>query len=323
MWKHRHEYVATALIAASALLALPANAAESSITIAVFTKNTTNPAYAAFRLAADQVGQSAGAQIKHFVPKQPDNVDEQKAMVEEVLKSRPDVVVFIPVDDVAMVESVNKLNEAQIPIVLASNPLPGRFVTYVGADDYDIGYREARYLFDKLGAKGKIVILEGTAGAPTNRERLRGYKKALSETPGIEVLASAPGNYQQADAKRVMAGFLKDFAEIDALLSANDSMALGALEALKEANRTTVVIGINGILPAVKQIEEGRILATVDFNMFKIGCTATLAAVRHLHREPLPDKVMLPAEVIDISNYKAWLVPVEERSCPGWAALVR
>ena len=68
-------------------------------TIAVFTKNTTNPAYAAFRLAADQIGQAAGAQIRHFVPNKPDNVDEQKAMVEEILKQRPDAVVFIPVDD--------------------------------------------------------------------------------------------------------------------------------------------------------------------------------------------------------------------------------
>ena len=313
----------TTLFALVTVLSGNAMASDDKPTIAVFTKNTTNPAYAAFRLAADQVGQSAGAQIKHFVPKQPDNVDEQKAMVEEVLKSRPDVVVFIPVDDVAMVESVNKLNEAQIPIVLASNPLPGRFVTYVGADDFDIGYREARYLFDKLGAKGKIVILEGTAGAPTNRERLRGYKKALSETPGIEVLASAPGNYQQADAKRVMAGFLKDFAEIDALLSANDSMALGVLEALKAANRSSIVIGINGILPAVKQIETGAILATVDFNMFKIGCTATRAAVRHLRREPLPEKIILPAEVIDKTNHKAWLVPVDQRSCPEWSEVPR
>ena len=70
------------------------------------------------------------------------------------------------------------------------------------------------------------------------------------------------------------------------MLSANDSMALGVLEALKEANRTSIVIGINGILPAVKQIEAGAILATVDFNMFKIGCTATRAAVRHLKHEP-------------------------------------
>src|SRR6185437_3399148 len=154
-------------------------------------------------------------------------------------------------------------------------------------------------------------------------ERLRGYKRALSETPGIEVLASGPGNYQQADARRVMAGFLKDFAEIDAVLSANDSMALGALEALKEANRTTIVIGINGILPAVKQIEAGNILASVDFNMFKIGCTATLAAVRYLHREVLPGRVLLPAEIIDKSNYKAWLAPVEQRTCPDWAGAVQ
>jgi ribose transport system substrate-binding protein len=298
-------------------------AAESTITIAVFTKNTTNPAYQAFRIAADQVGRANGAQIQHFVPKQPDNVAEQKAMVEQVIKQHPDAVVFIPVDDVAMVDSVRKLNEAEIPIVLASNPLPGRFVSFVGADDYDIGYREAGYLFEKMGGKGKIVILEGTAGAPTNRERLKGYKKALSETPGIEVLASATGNYQQADGKRVMAGLLRDHPEIDAVLSANDSMALGALEALDEAGRGATVIGINGILPAVKQIEAGKLLATVDFNMFKIGCTATLAALRYLHREPLPDKVMLPAEIIDKSNYKAWLVPVEQRECPDWAALVR
>jgi ribose transport system substrate-binding protein len=312
-----------AVALAMALLAGQANAAESSITIAVFTKNTTNPAYAAFRRAADQIGQLNGAQIRHFVPKRPDNVEEQKAEVAEVLKSRPDAAVFIPVDDVAMAASVQKLNDAEIPIVLASNPLPGRFVSYVGADDYDIGYREARYLFDHLGGKGKIVILEGTAGAPTNRERLRGYKQALSETPGIEVLASAPGNYQETDGKRVMAGFLKDYPQVDALLSANDSMALGALEAMKEAGRTMTVMGINGILPAVKEIESGNMLATVDFNMFKIGCTATLAAVRYLHHQPLPEKVLLPADIIDRSNYRDWLVPVEKRTCPDWAGLVK
>jgi ribose transport system substrate-binding protein len=300
-----------------------AQAAESSMTIAVFTKNSTNPAYAAFRLAADKVGQATGAKIKHFVPNQPDNVDEQKAMVDEVLKQHADVVVFIPVDDVAMAASVRKLNDADIPVVLASNPLPGQFVTYIGADDFDIGYREAHYLFGKLGGKGQIVILEGTDGAPTNRERLRGYKKALAESPGIKVLASVTGNYQQADGKRAMAQMLKDFPQIDALLSANDSMAIGALEAMKEAGRTMTVVGINGILPAVKEIEAGHILATVDFNMFKIGCTATIAAVRYLHHEPMPDKVMLPAEIIDKSNYQAWLVPVEQRTCPDWAALVQ
>ena len=317
-------YLATALMTCSiALFAGNAETAETNMTIAVFTKNSTNPAYEAFRIAADQIARSTGARVLHFVPKQPDNVDEQKAMVEQVLKDRPDAVIFIPVDDVAMVDSVKKLNEAKIPVVLVSNPLPGSFVTYVGADDFEIGYREARYLFEHLGAKGKIVVIEGTPAAPTNRERVRGYQRAFAEFPGIEVLGSGIGNYQQPDAKRVMEKFLGEHPQIDAVLSANDGMALGVLEALKEAKRTSVVIGINGILAAVKQIETGAILASVDFNMFKIGCVATRAAVRHLKREPLPEKVMLPAEIIDKTNYKAWLVPVEQRSCPEWTDVVK
>ena len=297
--------------------------AADEMTIAVFTKNQTNPAYEAFRIAADRIAQATGVRVVHFVPKQPDNVDEQKAMVEQVLKDRPDVVIFIPVDDVAMIPSVKELNAANIPVVLVANPLPGSFVTYVGADDYEIGYRQAHYLFEALGGQGKIVVIEGTPAAPTNRERVRGYKRAVAEYPGITVLGSGNGNYQQPDAKRAMEKFLAAYPQIDAVLAANDGMALGALEALKEAGRTSVVIGINGILPAVQQIETGAILASVDFNMFKMGCTATRAAVRYLKREPLPEKVILPAEIIDKTNYKAWLVPVEERTCPEWAELAK
>jgi ribose transport system substrate-binding protein len=315
--------IVTALSGAMALFASSASAAESKMTIAVFTKNLTNPAYEAFRIAADQIARTTGVQVQHFVPKRPDNVDEQIEMVNQVTKEKSDVVIFIPVDDVAMVDSVKQLNDAKIPVVLVSNPLPGNFVTYVGADDFEIGYREARYLFENLGGKGKIVVIEGTPAAPTNRERLRGYQRAVAESPGIEVLGSAVGNYQQLDARRAMEKLLTEHKQIDAVLSANDSMALGVLEALKAANRTSIVIGINGILPAVKQIETGAILATVDFNMFKIGCTATRAAVRHLKREPLPKKVILPAEVIDKTNYKAWLVPVDQRTCPEWSDVVQ
>src|SRR5258708_10272837 len=248
------------------------------MTSGVFTKNPTNPAYEAFRIASDQIARSTGAKIVHFVPKRPDNVDEQKAMVEQVLKDKPDAIIFIPVDDVAMVDSVKKLNEAKIPIVLVSNPLPGRVVTYVGDDDYEIGYREAHYLFDALGGKGKIVVIEGTPAAPTNRERVRGYKRAFAEYPGIQVLGSGNGNYQQPDAKRVMEKFLAAYPQIDAVLSANDGMALGALEALKEAGRTSIVIGVNGILPAVKRIETAPRIAALHFTLFQCGCTDTHAA---------------------------------------------
>jgi ribose transport system substrate-binding protein len=297
--------------------------AAAQMTIAVFTKNSTNPAYESFRIGADKIAQAAGARTVHYVPKKPDDVAEQKAFIEQALNDRPDIVIFIPVDDVAMVESVKKLNDANIPVVVAGNALPGRIVTFVGAGDVEIGHRQAHYLFEKLDGKGKIVVIEGVPAAPTNRDRLRGYQRAFAEFPGIAVLGTGTGNYQQPDGKRVMAKFLQEHAQIDAVLCANDSMALGALEALNEAGRTATVIGINGILDAVRQIEAGKILASVDFNMFKIGCTATRAALRHLEGEPVPDKIMLPADIIDKTNYRAWLVPVDQRPCPEWADVVR
>ena len=96
------------------LFAGHASAADNPMTIAVFTKNRTNPAYEAFRIASDQIARTTGVKLIHLVPNQPDNVDEQKAMVDQVLKDKPDAVIFIPVDDVAMINSVKKLNDAKI-----------------------------------------------------------------------------------------------------------------------------------------------------------------------------------------------------------------
>ena len=318
--------VAAVVLAAAGLanlgMAPPAGAAGEPV-IAVFTKNATNPAYEAFRIGSDQIARAVGARTVHYVPQKPDDVGEQTAMVEQALKARPDIVLFVPVDDKAMVEPVKKLNDAKIPVVLFTNPLPGQFVAYVGADDVAIGEKQARYLFDKLGGKGRIVIIEGQPQAPTNRDRLRGYQKALAEYPGITVLGSAIGNYQRPNGKTAMAGLLARHGEIDAVLAANDDMAIGALAALKEANRTSVVMGINGILDAVKLIESGEILASVDFNMFKIGCMAARAAARHLKNEPVPERIIMPADVIDKANYRDWLLPVNQRTCPEWTDVVR
>jgi len=65
-----------------------------------------------------------------------------------------------------------------------------------------------------MGGKGKFVVIEGTPKTPTNRERVRGYKRAFGEFPGIQVLGSEVGNYQQPDAKRAMEKLMKEHPEI-------------------------------------------------------------------------------------------------------------
>ena len=129
-------------------------------TLAVFTKNRVNPAYAAARLAADRVAAEVGARTVHYVPETPDDVGQQKMLVGEALANRPDAVVFVPTDDGAMVEDVRRFEAAGIPVVNCINRMEGRFVSFVGSDDVAVGYTAARALIDGLGSKGDIVVID-------------------------------------------------------------------------------------------------------------------------------------------------------------------
>ena len=318
----RSLFVVLAALASTAIFASSLAADENPV-IAVFTKNTTNPTYENFRLGADKAAAALGARTRHYVPNKPDNVDEQKALVEQALQEKPDLILFVPVDDAAMVGSLNKITEAGIPVVTAVSQISGKVVTFIGSDDVEVGYKEARTLFTKLGGKGGVVVIEGIPSSPTSRDRSRGFQRALQEFPNIELLESGVGSYARIDARTVMAAMLRKYPQIDGVIAANDAMALGALDVMRDAGRTATVVGANGILEAVKQIDAGALLASVDFNTFKMACIAVEAALRSRAGESVPQKIMLAADLIDRSNYKAWLVPTRERSCPKWDEIVQ
>jgi len=292
--------------------------------IAVFTKNRTNPAYTAARLGADRVAARLGARIAHFVPQRPDNVDDQIALVERAIAERPDAAVFVPVHATAMSDSVRKLNGAGIPTVNYLNRLAeGRFVTYVGSDDYRLARDIAAHLFQHIGGKGDIVILEGVPAAVTSQERLRGFRDAVRDSPGIRIAASRAADYQRETARSVTAELLGGLPRVDGILCANDVMALGAIEALKGVGRTIPLVGVNAIPEAIDAIKNGSLLATVDFDAMAISSIATEAAIRHLRGERIPAEIILPVRIVDAANYQPWDRPFEDRECPEWEEVVR
>ena len=291
--------------------------------LAVFTKNRVNPAYAAARLAADRVAADAGARTLHFVPQTPDDVGQQKTLVGEALAAVPDAVVFVPVDDRQMVPDLARFAAAGIPVVTCINRMEGKVVSFVGSDDVAVGHTAARALIDALGGSGRIVAIEGTPVAPTSRDRTVGLKKALMDTPAIQLVGSGVGYFQQAPAREEMARLLAEHAEIDGVWTSNDVMAFGALEALAAAGRTAKVVGVNGLPEAIDNIERGTMQASVDFSAFNIAGIAAQAALRHLRGEPVPDSIMVPAALIDRTNFQRWKVPFALRPIPAWEEAVK
>jgi len=314
--KYQGAWLAAAITGLIPVGSLPAGAE----TIAVFTKSAGNPISRAVRAGAEAVAKAHGVTVFHYIPTSPDNVAQQTALVDEALGAKRDAIVFTPVDVKAMVPAVQKINAANIPLVNVSDRLTGgSAVAFIGTDDYSIALETARTLLKAMGGKGNVLVLEGPETIPTAAARLRGFKDALKEFPDVKVVLSKNGMYARPAAADLLKAMLKvnPPPQIDGVLAANDAMALGVIEAFKEAKKKPpLIIGINASKEAVDLIKAGDMLASGDYNGLVEGCLGTEIAIRTLHKQPVPKEVLAKTAVIDKSNYQAYEIPAERRPCP-------
>jgi ribose transport system substrate-binding protein len=309
-------------VTAIAIAALAGLAQADNETIAVFTKNQTNPFFQNVRVGAENAAKQYGVKVIQYVPTKPDSIPEQMSQVEDVIVKKPDAIVFTPVDYKALIPSVEKMNAAGIPVVNVTDHMAGgKLVSYVGIDDYKVGLATGQALVKALGGKGNVVIIEGVKGSLSNQDRTRGLTDAIKAAPGMKLLATQPGNFQRLNALQVMENMMQSFPQIDGVMAANDAMAIGAIEALEAAGRKSVVVGINGTKEAVDAVKAGKLLASGQADPFMQGCLATTLAIRHLRKLPVPTEHFLKPSVIDASNYKEFDMPVEARVCPKWEAV--
>lgn len=288
--------------------------------LAAFYKNQVDPHFALVRAGVDAAAKDLGATVTHYAPTRPNNLAEQLSELEDVTTKRPDGILFMAVDPRGVVPAVEKVNAAGIPIVNYNDKVAGgKFVSVVTADDFNLGHDAGVYLLKAIGGKGNVVIIEGVKGSTTSDDRVRGFRKALEESPEAKLLASQPANYQRLQALQVMENLIQSHPKIDGVMVAADVMAFGAVEALEAAGqKATKVVGIGGVPESVEAIKAGRLLATAEFNGYKMGCFATMAVVRALRKEPVPPAILIKGIVIDKTNYAPFEVPAEKRQCPKW-----
>jgi ribose transport system substrate-binding protein len=286
-------------------------------TIATLTKGQSNPIVRGVRVGSEAMAGKLGDQSMHFVPRTENSVPEQIGLADEVLRNKPDALVFSPSDPKGLLPAVEKFNAAGIPVVNVIDRLEGgQVVAYVGNDDYDLAIVTARYLLKAMGGKGNVVMLEGPPTLATAVARSRGFNDALKEFPDIKLLAAKSANYARPVAQQTMRDFLRAYPQIDGVLAANDPMAIGANEALKAAGKKALVVGINAAAEVLEFIKSGEILATGDYNGYVQGCLGAEIAFRHLHKQEVPKEVILKSVVIDKTNYQPYETPMDKRTCP-------
>ncbi|MFW5991937.1 MAG: sugar ABC transporter substrate-binding protein [Halanaerobiaceae bacterium] len=142
------------------------------------------------------------------------------------------------------------------------------WVAHVGYDNENSGYRTAVELFESIGGEGEIIAIEGMLANTSNEERVEGLEKALEEYPDIEMVEKRPADWSRSEAYDVTQNLLLAYPGVKGIWAANDAMALGVVEALREQGVAgkIPVTGADGIDEAFEAIREGEMVATAVNN---------------------------------------------------------
>lgn len=186
----------------------------------------------------------------------------QQEQFETMITQQFDAIIFVPIDIEAGAAAVQAAHEAGIPVVGSNTRVNTELLTsYVGSDDVQSGYMEAKYVLDEIGCAGNVVILEGPIGQSAQISRLEGNMKALGECPDVKVLERQTANWSRAEAQTLMENWLTAHpGAINGVIGQNDEMALGAIEAIKAANlapQDFAIAGIDGVTDALVAVKNG------------------------------------------------------------------
>ncbi|MHB9295616.1 sugar ABC transporter substrate-binding protein [Pillotina sp. SPG140] len=197
----------------------------------------------------------------------------ENSMIENAITNRYDLIVVQPNDSEAQKPAILQVVAAKIPIILTNPRVPDPAImavtNSVDADPYEQGAVVARYALSQIPQNAKVVVLRGPDGNLHSIERRRAWKQEFfDKRPDVTIVGEQTGHWNLDEGMRHMEDWVQANPQIDAVISMNDNMAMGALEAVKNNPRfnTLLAYGVDGDAGAALLIEEGRLTATAFQN---------------------------------------------------------
>jgi inositol transport system substrate-binding protein len=192
------------------------------------------------------------------------DASKQLDQIDNFIAQKVNAIVVVPVDYQGIVPGVEKANAAGIPVIALGIQSAGGKYTFVGSKNIDAGRLQGEFMKANLPKDAKILYLEGTPGLSHTQERKKGFEEAVGRSD-VTTIASLSANYDRAEGMKVTEDWIQSFPKFDGIIAANDQMALGALEALKGADRLKGVLisGVDGVPDALTAIKAGEMSQTI------------------------------------------------------------
>lgn len=270
----RRMLIAGALAAASLAGASRADAQGGKLKIGLVLKSLADPFTVAMVGAARNYQQHYASQFGLTIRGTARETDTaaQIQMVGEMIKAKMNAIVIAPTDSKALTAVVARAIKAGIITIAIDNPLDdaaqaaaGIAVPFVGPDNRKGATLVGNYVAAKLGPGDEVGIIEGIPVERNAKQRTAGSKDAM-DAAGMKIVATEPGNWDYGKGRDAASKMLGEHAQIRALLCGNDNMAMGAVDAIRDAGRSgaVYVTGYNAIDAIKPLLADGRVLATVN-----------------------------------------------------------
>lgn len=193
------------------------------------------------------------------------DVATQATQVESLINQKVDAIIIVPVQADSLGPQLQAAKDAKIPVLAVNTTLKNEalITSAVLPDDVAAGAQEMQMMADKLGGKGNIVIIQGPLGSSPELDRTKGIESVLAKYPNIKVLAKDTANWARDEAVNKVKNWISSFGpQINGIVSENDDMGLGAVQALKEASVKVPVVGIDGIQDGLAAVKSGDFIGS-------------------------------------------------------------
>jgi ribose transport system substrate-binding protein len=193
------------------------------------------------------------------------DVATQASQVDQLINQQVDAIIIVPVQADSLAPQMASAKAANIPVIAVNTALSdsGALASSVLPDDVAAGAQEMQMMADKLGGKGNIVVLQGPLGSSPELDRTKGINDTLAKYPDIKILAMDTANWKRDEAVNKVKNWLSSFGDqINGIVSENDDMGLGAVQALSEAGKSIPVVGIDGIQDGLAAVKDGKFIGT-------------------------------------------------------------
>lgn len=297
---------AATTIAGAIALSISASAMAAA-DIAIVLKTLASPYWVAMKEGIVNEAKKQGIEVDVFAANSEDDIQGQQRVLEDAINKNYKGIGVAPITAVNLVQPIAAANKKGIYVVNLDEQVNqaqlkaagGSLVAFVATDNKALGEKAGAFILKQIGSAGKVAILEGKAGNTSGDNRRDGARKAFDAAPNVKIVASLPADWDRTRALDVTTNILQRNPDLKAIYAANDTMALGAVQALKNANKLgkVVVVGTDGVPEALDSIQRGELTATAAQDAAGVGATSLKLLVEALKNKPAIDAAATPAFV--------------------------